>query len=93
MKSADAATTVAGLTGIETIESEEADVVRGAHHWFLGGPHNPERGRRVDRYAMLGQIELKHPLLACFREPRFGDFTQIHFWKYRRVNIAKTIED
>jgi len=67
MKSADAATTVAGLTGIETIESEEAD---------------------VDRYAMLGQIELKHPLLACFREPRFGDFTQIHFWKYRRLNIA-----
>jgi len=53
--------------GIETIESEEAD---------------------VDRYAMLGQIELKHPLLACFREPRFGDFTQIHFWKYRRLNIA-----
>jgi hypothetical protein len=67
MKSADAAATVAGLTGIETIESEEAD---------------------VDRYAMLGQIELKHPLLACFREPRFGDFTQIHFWKYRRLNIA-----
>ena len=91
MKSADAATTatlrsrslrstrVAGLTGIETIESEEAN---------------------VDRYAMLGQIELKHPLLlcevaryaarvlACFREPRFGDFTQIHFWKYRRLNIA-----
>jgi len=67
MKSADAAATVAGLTGIETIESEEAD---------------------VDRYAMLGQIEIKHPLLACFREPRFGDFTQIHFWKYRRLNIA-----
>jgi len=67
MKSAGAATTLAGLSGIETIESQEAD---------------------VDRYAMLGQIEFKHPLLEPFSEPRFGDFTQIHFWKYRRINIG-----
>jgi len=42
----------------------------------------------VDRYAMLGRIEFKHPLLGPFSEPRFGDFTQIHFWKYRRINIG-----
>ncbi len=66
MKSPDAATTVAGLAGIETIESEEAN---------------------VDKYAMLSQIEFKHPLLTCFGEPRFGDFTRIAFWKYRRINI------
>ena len=65
MKSADDVTTLTGLSGIETIESEEAD---------------------VDRYAMLGRIEFKHPLLMPFSEPRFGDFTQIHFWKYRRIN-------
>jgi hypothetical protein len=67
MKSPDAAATVAGLAGIEAIESEEAD---------------------VDGYAMLGQIEFEHPLLAPFSEPRFGDFTRIHFWKHRRINIA-----
>jgi hypothetical protein len=66
MKSLDAAPTVAGLAGIETIESEEAN---------------------VDKYAMLSQIEFKHPLLTCFGEPRFGDFTRIAFWKYRRINI------
>jgi len=66
MKSIDDAKTLTALTGIETIESQEAD---------------------VDRYAMLGQIEFKHPLLRPFSEPRFGDFTQIHFWKYRRINI------
>ena len=66
MKSIDEVKTVAGLAGIETIESEEAD---------------------VDRYAMLGRIEFEHPLLGPFSEPRFGDFTQIHFWKYRRINI------
>ena len=67
MKSADAATTLAGLAGIQTIESEEAD---------------------VDKYAMLSQIEFEHPLLAVFSEPHFGNFTPIHFWKYRRLNIA-----
>jgi len=66
MKSPAAATTLADLTGIATIESEEAD---------------------VDRYSMLSRIEFKHPLLAPFSEPRFGDFTKIHFWKYRRINI------
>jgi len=67
MKSIDEAKTAAGLSGIETIESQEAD---------------------VDRYAMLGRIEFEHPLLGPFSEPRFGDFTQIHFWKYRRINIG-----
>jgi len=66
MKSIDEAKILADIAGIETIESQEAD---------------------VDRYAMLGQIEFKHPLLTPFSEPRFGDFTQIHFWKYRRINI------
>lgn len=42
----------------------------------------------VDRYAMLSRIEFTHPLLAPFSEPLFGDFTQIHFWKYRRINAA-----
>jgi hypothetical protein len=42
----------------------------------------------VSRYAMLGQLEFDHPLLKPFSDPRFGDFTRIHFWKYRRINIA-----
>jgi len=42
----------------------------------------------VDRYAMLTPIDFKHPLLACFAEPRFSDFTKIHFWKYRRIDIG-----
>jgi hypothetical protein len=41
----------------------------------------------VGTYAMLNRIEFKHPLLAPFSEPRFGDFTKIHFWKHRRINI------
>ena len=42
----------------------------------------------VDRYAMLSRIEFAHPLFMPFSEPLFGDFTQIHFWKYRRINAG-----
>jgi len=42
----------------------------------------------INTYAMLSQVDFEHPLLAAFSEPRFGDFTQIHFWKHRRTNIA-----
>ena len=42
----------------------------------------------ASRYAMLDRIEFDHPLLKPFADPRFGDFTRIHFWKHRRVNPA-----
>jgi hypothetical protein len=38
-------------------------------------------------YAMLGQIAFAHPLFAAFADPRFNDFTKIHFWKHRRVEV------
>jgi len=66
IKSTEVAKTIAQLTGIQNIESHEAD---------------------IDTYSMLSRIEYKHPLLAPFSEPRFGDFTRIHFWKHRRINI------
>jgi len=74
MKSADTAATIADLARIDNLESEEADVDK------LVAMHR-------SGYAMLDRIELKHPLLGPFSKPRFGDFTQIHFWKYRRISI------
>jgi hypothetical protein len=43
---------------------------------------------KSDTYAMLGQTDFEHPILTAFSEPQFGDFTQIHFWKHRRINIT-----
>jgi len=40
-------------------------------------------------YAMLGQIDFEDPLFAPFADPRFSDFTKIHFWKYRRLDPAQ----
>lgn len=45
------------------------------------------REAEVDEYAMLGSVDFEHPLLSPFSEPRYSDFTKIHFWKYRRINI------
>jgi hypothetical protein len=42
----------------------------------------------VKDYAMLAQIDFTHPLFATFADPRFSDFTKIHFWKYRRFDAA-----
>lgn len=40
-------------------------------------------------YAMLGEIDFQHPILEPFADPRYSDFTKIHFWKYRRVDPAQ----
>ncbi len=42
-----------------------------------------------DRYALLGQIDFQHPLFAPFAEPRYSDFTKIHFWRHRLLDISK----
>jgi hypothetical protein len=39
-------------------------------------------------YALLGQIDFEHPLFAPFADPRFSDFTKIHFWKHRRIDSS-----
>ena len=32
-------------------------------------------------------MDLTHPIFAPFADPRFSDFTHIHFWKHRRWDI------
>ncbi len=39
-------------------------------------------------YAMLAQINFEHPLFAPFADPRYSDFTKIHFWKHRQVDLS-----
>jgi hypothetical protein len=39
-------------------------------------------------YALLGAIDFGHALFAPFADPRYSDFTKIHFWKHRRVNFG-----
>lgn len=39
-----------------------------------------------DNYAMLGEMDFQHPIFAPFADPRFSDFTKIHFWQYVRFD-------
>ncbi len=38
-------------------------------------------------FALLGEVTYSHPLFAAFADPRFSDFTKIHFWKHRRLRF------
>jgi hypothetical protein len=43
----------------------------------------------IGNYELLGQIDFEHPLFAPFADPRFSDFTKIHFWKHRRLDASQ----
>ncbi|MBT4868405.1 MAG: VWA domain-containing protein [Planctomycetaceae bacterium] len=56
---------------------------------LIGKPDLKVREADVAGYAMLGDIDFAHPLFASFDDPRFADFTSIHFWKYRQIDGDK----
>ncbi len=43
----------------------------------------------VREYALLAQIDFQSPLFSAFADPRYSDFTKIHFWHHRRLDAAK----
>src|SRR2546422_230656 len=40
-------------------------------------------------YALLAQIDFQSTTFAPFADPRFSDFTKIHFWHHRTLDAAK----
>jgi len=55
---------------------------------LLGLATWPVEEGRPKGYAMLTEIDFKHPLFAAFADPRFSDFTKINFWKHRRFDLS-----
>lgn len=43
-------------------------------------------------FALLGRIDFKHPIFAPFDDPRFSDFSHIHFWQHRRWDIPPAVQ-
>jgi hypothetical protein len=66
-----------------TNASSAASVAR-----LLGLAALPVEEAKVKDYALLGRIDFQHPLFAAFADPRYSDFSKIHFWQYRRVDFA-----
>ena len=42
-------------------------------------------------YALLGEVDFTHPIFAPFVDPRFSDFSRIHFWKHRRWTVPPNL--
>ncbi len=40
------------------------------------------------KYSMLEKLDFTHPILLPFGSSRFSDFTQVHFWKYRNLQVT-----
>jgi hypothetical protein len=43
---------------------------------------------QVNNFGMFGRISFQHPLFAPFSDARYSDFTKIHFWKYRALDLS-----
>lgn len=43
----------------------------------------------VTDYRLLGAVNRRHPLLAAFADARYGDFSNVHFWRYRKLDAEK----
>jgi hypothetical protein len=61
--------------------AESIGRVMGIDHW------NVEEAS-LREYAMLGEIDFQHPLFAPFSDPRYSDFTKIHFWHHRKIDLS-----
>ena len=40
------------------------------------------------KYSLLEQIDFDHPALGEFRDPRWRDFTEVHFWRHREIDVG-----
>jgi hypothetical protein len=43
-------------------------------------------------HLLLGEIDFTHPLFVPFANPRYSDFTKIHFWKHCSFALAAGAE-
>jgi Aerotolerance regulator N-terminal/von Willebrand factor type A domain len=55
----------------------------------LTGADVPLIEAKARNYSLLTQIDFAHPVFAPFADPRYSDFTKIHFWKHRVADFAK----
>lgn len=78
------------LTGGKTALLVLSDAQMGPTLAVLTGWPDIQITEADGNYALLGQIDFTHPLFAPFADPRYSDFSQIHFWKHRRVEFPAT---
>jgi hypothetical protein len=85
---------LAGLTGLPTVQVAEAGSDNAVPRLLTSSPTNTalEITEAAGDYALLGNIDFTHPLFAPFADPRFSDFTHIHFWKHRHLEFPSAAQ-
>jgi hypothetical protein len=48
-------------------------------------PAKPNRNEK--EFQLLGEIDFSNPLFQPFANPRYNDFTRIHFWQHRAIKL------
>jgi hypothetical protein len=57
----------------------------------LAGVAGIDISEATGNYALLGEIDFTHPIFSPFADPRFSDFSRIHFWQHRRWTIPPSL--
>jgi hypothetical protein len=76
-----------GKTALLVMTNAQSDTTLAA----LAGAAGIEVSEASGDYALLGEVDFTHPIFAPFADPRFSDFSRIHFWKHRRWTIPPNL--
>lgn len=76
-----------GKTAVLVLTSAQSGVTIAA----LAGAADFEVSEASGDYALFGEVDFTHPIFAPFADPRFSDFSRIHFWKHRRWTIGANL--
>ena len=74
-----------GALAILTLE----DVSRAGSVGALFGEVWDVKEAPVSDFAILGEMDRRHPVFAPFKTPQFSDFSGVRFWHYRRIVLPK----
>lgn len=62
----------------------DADQAAGLYQLVGGVPQAIEEAQIGD-YAMLRDVDFRHPLFAALNDPRYADVSKVHFWHHRVI--------
>jgi hypothetical protein len=74
----------------ETAESLVA-LVNGVRHTTAEVPASSS-GTTSAAYALLSEIDFRHPVFASFAGPRYNDFTKVRFWRHQRFELDESAQ-
>jgi hypothetical protein len=77
-KSSEQAVVIGQLLGVPPVSLSEG---------MPPGANGPVRAGATPPYSILGEINYEHPLFSLFADPRYSDFSKIHFWRHRQLRI------